>query len=229
MASKRTAPEKFLDVFTCPHCEAITGQSWRTVDSQSPMSVMNNEPARPSWSLATCVSDSCRGQSMWREDVMVWPLVSSAPAPHDTMPADARELYEEARAVLPHSRRAAAALVRGSLERLLRAHLGSNDRLDEMIAALSTQVSRALWQILTAVRVLANTSLHRDDEAPELLELFLEGDLAEVVDPYFIAINLLVEELIAAPAQAAELFATLPAAKREEAERKAQRAEANEG
>ncbi|UOW00832.1 DUF4145 domain-containing protein [Agrococcus sp. SCSIO52902] len=228
MATKRIAPELFLDVFTCPHCEAITGQGWRTVDSQSPMSMMNQQPGRPAWHLATCISESCRGQSMWREDVMVWPLVSSAPAPHDAMPADALELYEEARAVLPHSRRAAAALIRGSLERLLRAQLGGSERLDEMIASLSTQVSRALWQILTAVRVLANTSLHRDDEAPELLELYLEGDLAEVVDPYFTAINLLVEELIAAPAAAAELYATLPSGKRAEAERKADRAAAKD-
>jgi len=49
---------------------------------------------------------------------MIRPNVSNAPLPHEDMPDDVKEIYEEARQVSVFSQRAAAALLRVSLEKL---------------------------------------------------------------------------------------------------------------
>lgn len=74
---------------------------------------------------------------------MVFPLASPLQAPHPDLPADAAALYEEARAVEPHSRRAALALARASLERFLRSRDGADPkaRLADLIGDLKGQVT----------------------------------------------------------------------------------------
>ncbi|MBQ7074264.1 hypothetical protein IJM86_04305 [bacterium] len=49
---------------------------------------------------------------------MIRPNVSPAPLPNEDMPSDVKEIYEEARQVSAFSPRAAAALLRVSLEKL---------------------------------------------------------------------------------------------------------------
>jgi hypothetical protein len=159
---------------------------------------------------------------MWRGSKLMFPLTSSVDAPHPDMPADAAELYEEARAVLPHSRRAAAALARASLERFLREFENAppKQRLDELIASLSGRIPEPLWKLLTALRVVGNDSLHSDTD--ELVVLYLDGGESEVIEPLFGAINSLVEQLITLPAKADALYGMIPQAKRDDAERKAE-------
>lgn len=171
------------------------------------------------WRASVCVS--CKQGSVWRGDQLVYPGISQAPSPHPSMPDGARELYEEAALVLPLSRRAAAALARASLERLLRSlpNADSKARLDDLIASLSSRVSHRLWQTLTALRYLGNSSLHEDTQS-ELVTLYLEGDAAEVVEPVFGAINAIVEEVIVQPTVADDLYSMIPESVRAAAERK---------
>lgn len=156
---------------------------------------------------------------------MVYPMGSTVPRAHPDMPVDVAELYEEARNVLPISRRASAALARATLERLLRnIEDGTKDeRLDELIARLSGRVTAPLWKLLTALRVVGNDTLHGSG-TEDLVALYLEGDASEVAEPFFGAINSVVEELITQPAAAEALYSLLPETKRAEAERKASRA-----
>jgi hypothetical protein len=173
----------------------------------------------PRWFASVCVS--CKQGCVWRGDELVYPQASQVAKPHPEMPAGARELYEEAALVLPVSRRAAAALARASLERLLRAlpDADSKARLDDLIAALGQRVSHRLWQILTALRYLGNDTLHAESES-ELVALYLEGDGATVVEPVFGAINAIVEEVIVQPKVADNLYSMIPEGVRATAERK---------
>lgn len=125
----------------------------------------------------------------------------------------------EAAQVLPHSRRAAAALARASLEAFLREADTEPGRknLQVRIGELKAQINPALWKVLTALRVVGNDSLHGDSD--ELIALYLHGEPAEVVEPFFSAINALVEELITQPRKADELYGLIPITKREAAER----------
>jgi hypothetical protein len=69
---------------------------------------------------------------IWHGDSIVWPPVSTAPKPHGDMPDDAKQDYEEARQVLPHSPRAAAALLRLALQKLCK-NLGEPGKMQMRI------------------------------------------------------------------------------------------------
>ncbi|MFT2706214.1 DUF4145 domain-containing protein [Clavibacter zhangzhiyongii] len=158
----------------------------------------------------------------------MYPVAQPSLPPHDRMPQGAREIYEEAQRVLPVSRRAAAALARAALERFLRDRDtgGGRKSLDDLIAELDGQVSYPLWQLLTGLRVIGNTALHDSGQEEGLVALFLDGDAATVVEPFFGALNDLVDELIVRPERAATYYDMLPAGVREGAERKARSASA---
>lgn len=176
------------------------------------------------WFHSRCAA--CSRGAVWRGDELVYPQSSSTVQPHPEMPEAAKELYLEAAAVLPHSKRAAAALARAALERLLRGlpNAQPKDRLADLVAALSTSVSPTLWQLLTLLRFIGNDSLHGDGSS-ELVTLYLDGDAAEIVEPVFGAINSIVEEVIVQPAEAARLYAMIPEGVRMSAERERDRAQ----
>jgi len=188
-----------------------------TGDHLRVLPVPNGDPL--DWFASVCVA--CSQGCVWRGDQLIYPQVSQVAEPHPEMPEAARELYNEAALVLPVSRRAAAALARAALERLLRALPGAEAgaRLDELIAALAPQVSHKLWQTLTALRYLGNDTLHNETKS-ELVALYLDGDAAAVVEPIFGAINLIFEEVIVQPRIADDLYAMLPEGVRATAERK---------
>lgn len=170
------------------------------------------------WWGALCAA--CRRLSVWREDECLYPRVTVGVAPaHPEMPEAARSLYEEAAAVLPVSRRAAAALARASMEALLKEVDGAQGRknLQERLGALHSKVSPDLWQILTALRVVGNDALHGDND--ELVTLYLKEEASGVVRALFGSINEIVQELITRPRERAELYALIPDGKREAAER----------
>ncbi|MBF4511332.1 DUF4145 domain-containing protein [Plantibacter sp. VKM Ac-2885] len=181
------------------------------------------EGRQSEWKASLCLS--CNASTVWRNDQVIYPMTSTLQAPHPDMPASAAELYEEARAVFPLSRRASAALARAALERLLReeADASPKDRLDDLIAALKNRIGESLWQLLTTIRYVGNTTLHGDD-GQELVALFLEGSDADVAEPMLGAMNALVEELVTQPAKAAALYAMIPAGVRKSAEEKAYKA-----
>jgi Domain of unknown function (DUF4145) len=246
MPAKSAPPVFNEERFDCPHCDAFAHQLWSELKIESrgwaqggyaaqagrfsdskdayrttPAGLMAyDKEAMPGWSASTC--SSCFRSSVWRGDRLIFPAHSSAPPPHADMPEAALTLYEEAREVLPISKRAAAALARAALERALREILAEpKKKLDPLIGDLAGKVSAPLWEVLTALRYLGNVSLHGTDDESELIVLYLEGDASKVVEPFFGAINGVVEELVAVPARSRELYEMIPDTVRADAERKA--------
>jgi len=179
----------------------------------------DRDSAEPKWAYSLC--SSCLQSAVWRGSVMIFPAELTVPEAHPSMPEDARMLYEEARATLPVSRRAAAALARASLESLLREIEPGNKskRLDEMLATMKTRFGDDLWQLLTALRVAGNDVLHGDRD--DLVVLLLDGEADVVIEPFFGAINTIVDKEIAQPARTQALYELIPQTKREAAEAKA--------
>ncbi|MFF8186765.1 DUF4145 domain-containing protein [Microbacterium sp. NPDC016588] len=171
------------------------------------------------WRASLCAA--CNESSVWRGHTLIYPRESSLPGPHSDMPSAARTLYEEARGCFPVSQRAAAALARAALEKLLREAVpdSGSKKLDELIAGLASTIRPGLWKTLTAVRVLGNDSLHGNDG--DLVAVLLGDESVELVAPLFMAINALVEELITQPRVTDEIYTMIPVEKREAAERKA--------
>ncbi|MEV8272682.1 DUF4145 domain-containing protein [Microbacterium sp. NPDC077184] len=227
-----------LNQFTCPRCKVMSHHERRqlliqTTSSNMTMDVPFSDEAGPFrvdgtlirltrsqpenvWEMTLCVA--CSQASVWRGDVLIYPRESAVPPPHPDMPDAARELYEEARRVLPDSRRAAAALARAALESFLKSQDESGKRmnLQTRIGNLRGLVNEPLWKVLTALRVVGNDSLHGDDD--ELVTMYLSGEDGGIVEPLFGALNALVEEMITLPRKAEALYSMIPDAKRSAAE-----------
>lgn len=180
--------------------------------------------ANAPWASSRC--DACEMVGIWRDTHMVYPAPRGAPTAHPDMPTTAAELYEEARAVLPISRRAGTAMARATLERLLREIDGSaprKARLDQRIARVSPRVSTGLAGILDVIRHAGNKSLHVSEEIDDVLVLVLDEKEVEVVELLFSAINELVDEMVTKPKRHQALIDRLPPAVRDGVERRANR------
>jgi len=160
-----------------------------------------------------CVAHYEAGESMVDSDELdrqiVYPIPCLAPNPIAGMPEDVKKDYEEASAVLAHSPRACAALLRLALQRLC-VHLGQPGKvLNNDIKALIQQrgLKPQIQQALDIVRVTGNNAVH-----PGEMNL---DDNQEIALSLFTVINLIVEEMIVIPNQIQELYSALPEEDRE--------------
>lgn len=225
------SPKLNAESFNCPRCSAHAHQDWEfllvEIDHNRPERFMDQPlPVMPSqttirkheWAASKCFS--CKKSSVWRGSELVFPIaIATDITPHELMSHDAKEIFEEACAVLPVSRRAAAALARASMELELR-HLLSDTRSDlhSMIGELSTEVSTDLWQSLTVLRDTGNKSLHGGDNG--VVGILIDGSDEDLVEFLLSAVNRIVDEKVAKPQRASQLYNLLPQGVRDAAEQK---------
>lgn len=149
-----------------------------------------------------------------------------ASAPSEDMPKVAADLFREAVAVLPFSRRAAAALCRASMEQLVKAldvECPERAKLDDRLVRLQDRVSSSTIQLLNVVRHVGNTALHgvRDDDGTATI--YMDEDDETIAEAFFLAINTLVDELVTRPRLSDALYNNLPEGVRQGFEKKAGR------
>lgn len=227
--------------FNCALCGAFAAQAWRELTYRSwqdEQGTVTHEPVRDlaggplhkpasrraEWDASLCAA--CEDHSLWINGQLTYPGNRSGlavPEPAEDMPREVEDLYREAAAVLPHSRRAAAALCRASLERLakvLTPEEPARATLDERLIALHSKTTDALARGLQVIRHAGNTALHgaRDDD--ESVVIYMGGDETDVIDLFFITINELVVELVSRPARLQAAYALLPEQKRVAIERR---------
>ncbi len=193
------------DNFDCPHCGVRASQSWGDLFS--------NNKARAETSnlkIAFCEDQECGRFSLWLNGKMIYPREVTAQLAHEKMPEDVREIYNEAREVSSISKRAAAALLRVSLENLT-VHLGeTRGNLNSRIGNLSKKgLPQSVIDSLDIVRITAN------EGGSHAGEIDLTGkDTEEVVNRLFWLINFVVEKTIAEPEDIQEMFDGLPEGKK---------------
>lgn len=139
---------------------------------------------------------------------LVFPATSQAPDPNTDLPADVRRDYDEAAAVLPHSARAAAALLRLAVQRIC-VSLGEDGKsIDKDIGALvkKGKISESLQRAMDTVRITGNESVH-----PGTLDVSDDPDLALAL---FHLVNRIAEKAFTEPRETAELYAKMPENKR---------------
>lgn len=221
--------------FACLRCGLPAQQVWSALRSDSPgvqgypdfvdepitSEALLDGTGLSSWAASRC--QACGYSTIWRDDIAVYPVAKAGPAAHERMPPLVAELYDEARAVLPVSRRAGAALARAAMERLLRdvdTDAPAGARLDDRINRIHSRVSVALGESLDVIRYLGNQALHVDAEQHELVYVYLDETDPAIAEFMFSSINQLVDELIARPEQAKERFDQLPDSVRESIARK---------
>ncbi|UYF99354.1 DUF4145 domain-containing protein [Halomonas sp. GD1P12] len=201
-------PKHRAKSFTCPFCDVYSKVAWFNWQLNQVRTLVER---------AQC--QHCGGATLWfgteyRElsGQLIFPLISGAPFPHQDMPEDAKKDYLEARDVLPHSSRAAAALLRLALQRLC-IHLGKNSKIDRAIGELVQDgLPQAVQKALDAIRIIGNESVHPGELKDE--------DIDKSVGSMFELLNFIVQDRITRFKEIDALYESLPEGKRQGVEKR---------
>ena len=146
---------------------------------------------------------SCSDVAIWRMGRLVSPSFALDIEPNQDMPADAANDFREAAEIFDVSPKGAAALLRLSLQRILK-HLGQPGKNinDDIGALVSSGLPVVVQQALDVVRVVGNNAVH-----PGQIDV---DDNRETAMKLFNLLNIIVEQMITQPKQIAEMFGQLP-------------------
>lgn len=182
----------------CPHCGAYAQQDWISFSQK-----VGDGPAGTAYRAHAGTCQVCKKYSVWVRDKMVFPRSSLAPRALGDMPDDVKADFNEAREVLEVSPRAAAALLRLALQKLM-PHLG--EKGENINADIGSLVKKGLQvevqQALDSVRVVGNEAVH-----PGVLDL--KDDQVTAVR-LFGLVNFIVHRMITQPKQIAAIYSSLP-------------------
>lgn len=210
---KFMAPGYQLASFTCPHCEATTGQDWLGPG------IYPNSANDYGTALSTCQSLDCKRIAHWVGEVvltstaggqvyelenvsMVWPPLRKGPEPNPDLAADVQKDYQEARAVFDTSPRAAAALLRLALQKLMvQLNLMGKNLNDDIGTLVADGLSSKIQQALDIVRVTGNDAVHPGQ---------IDTDNPDTVFKLFGLINVIAHDRITQPAEIDAMYADLP-------------------
>lgn len=144
---------------------------------------------------------------------MVIPAEAPVAPPHPDMPKSIIEEYQEARSIFVRSPRAAVALLRLAIQKLM-VELGENG--ENINADIKALVSKGLpvqvQQAFDYCRVIGNNAVH-----PGEINL---NDAPEMGEHLFNMLNFIVEDRITRPKNIASLYSQLPEAARNAIEKR---------
>lgn len=188
--------------FNCIHCGVYAGQDWYD------LYIHNTSRGQELSDFKATFCCHCGGRSFWHKEKMIIPLESPIELHHADMPEDCISEYQEARGVFSISPRAAAALLRLCIQKLL-PHLGEkgkniNDDIKSLVAkGLPVLVQKAL----DYCRVVGNNAVH-----PGEIDI---NDTPEIAQNLFRMINFIIEDRITRPKEIEALYNQLPQTSRE--------------
>ncbi len=186
-------PQVQGDAFHCPHCDTFAHQRWQMLtvhESGATKEILDGQVGHCS---------KCDDYHIWVADEMIYPKASSAPKPTEDMPDEVRGDFNEARQIVEDSPRAAAALLRLAMEKLVQNLTGNEDKsLYNGIGELVDEgrIDERIQKALDSVRVTGNDYVHAGeiyspDDRDTALRLF---ELVNVVVELTISREKMIEE-----------------------------------
>jgi len=191
------------DAFHCPHCGVYAHQTWYTIYYLG----FSNYAKIQSLEINFC--SRCNKFALWLGDKMLSPVASIAPLSGEDMPENVKEDFMEARNIINASPRAAAALLRLALQKLM-VHLGEKgENLNADIANLVRKgLPEKIQKALDAVRVIGNNAVHPG-------EIDLKDDTQTALT-LFELLNMIVEVMITQQKRVDEIYGKIPNSTKEE-------------
>jgi hypothetical protein len=183
--------------FNCPICNAYADQSW----SKIYFKIGGGITQVNSSSLSRC--SHCRDYSLWKDEKLIYPHISTAPLPSGDLPDEMKVDFNEARIILNQSPRGAAALLRLCIQKLC-GFLGESGKdINRDIGSLVTKgLPTRIQQSLDIVRVIGNDAVHPG-------QIDLKDDI-ETATKLFHLINFIVDVMITQPNEIDNIFNSLP-------------------
>jgi hypothetical protein len=197
LKEKFVAPQLNLAAFHCPHCEVYAHQHWENPYVRCGSGLEQRKDV----GISFCAH--CGNYTLWVDEKMVFPSSSIAPLPAVNMPKDVEGDFMEARSIASSSPRAAAALLRLALQKLM---FSLKENGNELNVAIGNLVKRGLpitiQEALDCVRVIGNNAVHPG-------ELDLKDD-KETALSLFNLVNMIVDFTITKPKEVKELYDKIP-------------------
>lgn len=204
MEDKYIPPSHSANAFHCPHCKVFAHQYWGEIMRYIQAALRQDKIIR--LSISTCTH--CNEWALWLDNELLYPFASLAPFPCDDMPIDVKDDYIEASNIVNFSPRAAVALLRLALQKLM-ADLGEtgsnlNDNIGNLVKkGLPPKIQKAL----DSIRVIGNNAVH-----PGQLDL---KDDKETALSLFELINIIVEVMITEPKRIDSVYDKVPQSQRD--------------
>lgn len=203
--SKYYPPQDKAKQFHCIHCGVYAKQSWNVLTfgyhsgSESP--------------ITYCRCEHCREVSYWYESRMIIPAEAPVAPPHPDMPSSVVDEYKEARSIFARSPRAAVALLRLAIQKLMPELGEKGENINSDIKALVAKgLPVQVQQAFDFCRVVGNNAVH-----PGEINL---NDTPEMGQHLFNMINFIIEDRITRPKQIAQIYEQLPEQARAAVERR---------
>ena len=193
--------------FHCIHCNVFASQTWYEVALKYPGGGSASTPI----SCSTC--SHCNKRAYWHGERMIIPVESPVEPPHPDLPSDCLTEYEEARSVFSRSPRAAAAMLRLCIQKLM-PHLGEGGKNinNDIKSLVSKGLPAKVQKALDFSRVVGNNAVH-----PGEIDL---NDTPEIAQNLFRMINFIVEDRITRPREIDALYNELPESSRDAIEKR---------
>ena len=190
--SKYYPPEYEEEQFHCLHCGVYAKQGWGNLLRQGNY---------VGFKYSVC--HHCHEYCFWYEGRMIVPSEAPVPPPHLDLPASCVDEYYEARDIVARSPRAASALLRLAVQKLM-VELGEKGKNinDDIGALVAKGLPVEVQQALDYCRVIGNNGVH-----PGEIEL---NDNPDIAHSLFEMINFIVEDRISRPKKVASLYSILP-------------------
>ncbi len=199
--SKYFPPEHLKEQFHCILCGVFSSQRWFDLKINLPQSWEDTE-----FEGSYCIH--CKDWTYWYNGKMIVPSEAPVEPPHPDLPEDCVVDYTEARDIFARSPRAAAALLRLCIQKLL-PHLGEKGKnINSDIGDLVKKgLPSVIQQALDVCRVVGNNAVH-----PGEIDL---SDSPEIAQQLFHLINFIVDDRITRPKEIEALYNDLPEGSRE--------------
>lgn len=200
-------PKHKKEQFHCIHCGVYAAQHWVN------MRWTENGYTRNIGGFTFSACSHCNRWSYWHNDRMIVPSEAPVPPVHQDMPEECIQEYNEARDIVARSPRAASALLRLAVQKLMvvldEDGKNINNDIGNLVAkGLPVQVQQAL----DYCRVVGNNAVH-----PGEIDL---NDTPEIAHNIFEMINFIVEDRISQPKHIQSLYEKLPKSARDAIEKR---------
>lgn len=186
MKTDEKKPAHLKSSFECPFCGVYASQKWWDIYAEK-----NTDECFSLLDHMLCKCLHCYQKSIWYKENMVLPPIGEVPPPNQDLRDDIKEDYNEARNILDYSPRAACAILRLALDKLMTQvgfdkHISTKKRK----GSIKNDLDNLLGKTLDKLRVKGKTQVETgkiddtDDKAVamglfELINLITELEISQ--------------------------------------------------